>query len=350
MQNMTRGLRDIIVIGGSLGALRPLQEILTALPKQLNVTICVVLHLATQSRGTAELLSTSSVLPIKTATDQMHPEPGAVYVAPPNYHMLLEADGLRVVRGPREHGARPAIDALFRSAAVSHGPRVIGVLLSGTLSDGVLGLAAIKDCGGVTLVQHPADALCDELPKNALLTSKVDYSIPASDIATVLSDIAGQEAPPAPAVPKLLAAQARFAVRASETDSQALELGERTHFTCPDCDGPIWKLDESAQHFRCDVGHAYTSDTLLAGQARAIERALWIAFRVLKERSNLLERMAHDALARGFASSASRYMERCKELQEHIAALADVMNSAAFDPLDAHPVVPETDCQVKSGE
>jgi two-component system, chemotaxis family, protein-glutamate methylesterase/glutaminase len=350
MQKVGRGQRDIIVIGGSLGALNPLQEILGNLPKQLEATICVVLHVATQSRAPAELLSASSVLPVKTATDELGPERGVVYVAPTNYHLLLEAEGLRVLHGPREHGARPAIDALFRSAAVSHGPRVIGVLLSGALSDGVLGLAAIKDCGGITLVQHPADASNDELPTNALLTSKVDYSIPAADLPTVLCELVGQEVPPAPAVPKLLEAQARFAVRAARENTNALELGERTHFTCPDCDGPIWKVNENAQHFRCDVGHAYTSDSLLAGQARAIERALWVAFRVLNERSHLLERMASDARARGFVSSANGYLERCKEIGEHIATLSDVMNSRAFDPVESRPIVPETDCQPKSGE
>src|SRR3982751_1457739 len=159
----------IIVIGGSAGALRPLGQILSALPEDLPATVFVVLHVAAYAgTGILEHLCNLASLKARIASDGAPFGNGEIVLAPPDHHLIVKPGHVRVTRTPRENLWRPSVDVLFRSAAVAHGSRVIGVILSGALDDGSAGLSAIKRCGGLTIVQSPADAEVASMPDSAL--------------------------------------------------------------------------------------------------------------------------------------------------------------------------------------
>src|SRR5436190_15696243 len=151
--------RDVVVIGTSAGGIEALQQVARGLPADLPATVLIVIHLPPRSPGLLpRILSRAGPLPAAHAEDGEEIRRGRIYVAPAGFHMLLDDGRIRLVAGARENLHRPAIDPLFRSAAVSHGRRVTGVVLTGALDDGTAGLRAIKRCGGVTVVQDPAEA------------------------------------------------------------------------------------------------------------------------------------------------------------------------------------------------
>jgi two-component system chemotaxis response regulator CheB len=178
---------DIVVIGGSLGSIESLRELMTGFPNGISAAIFVTIHLLPDANSRLpELLSMWSHLPAKHPRDREEIVPGQIYVAPPDHHLLVGQGFCRVVKGPKENNTRPAIDPLFRTAAVSYGPRVVAVLLSGMLDDGTSGAAAVRARGGLVVVQDPADALCPDMPANAIRAAEVDYTRPVSEIAPLL--------------------------------------------------------------------------------------------------------------------------------------------------------------------
>ena len=187
---MTR--RDIVVIGASAGGVNALLSLAQALPPGFPAAVLIVLHIGSHRSMLPELLTSSG------SHRAIHPQdgeplaPGTIYVAPPAHHMLIEGDVVRLTRGAKEHHARPAIDPLFRSAALAHGPRVIGVILTGRQDDGTAGLRAVKACGGITVVQDPADAEEPGMPTSALRHVQVDHCVPLRLLGDVLARIAGQ--------------------------------------------------------------------------------------------------------------------------------------------------------------
>lgn len=203
-----------IVIGASAGGLQPLLPILSGLPADLPAAIFVVLHLGANSHLT-QILADRTALPVHTATNGTAIEPGHVYVAVPDCHLLMHGQHLLLRRGPRENLTRPAIDPLFRSAACTFARRVIGVLLSGTMNDGTAGLLAIKRCGGLAVVQDPDDAAYPEMPNSAPHHVLVDHVVAAANIPALLNRLVRQPAGDAPSIP--------FDIR-FETAIAALEL------------------------------------------------------------------------------------------------------------------------------
>src|SRR5688572_6531577 len=178
-------MRDAIVIGASAGGVRTLREMLRTVPADLPAAILAVVHIPTHSPSALPLvLNGSGPLPAKAAEDGEPLRKGKVYVAPPDRHLLIEGGRLRLTRGPRENRVRPCIDTLFRSAAVDLGPRVVGVVLSGTLDDGTAGLWAIKDRGGVPVVQRPAQAEHPDIPRNALAHVEVDHVLRVTEMGS----------------------------------------------------------------------------------------------------------------------------------------------------------------------
>jgi len=190
--------RDIIVIGTSTGGVESLTRLTRALPAGLPAAVLVVVHFPTYGDNVLPaLLSQGAALPAASACDGEAIRPGRVYVAQPDQHLLVESGGgrIRLWRGPRENRARPAIDPLFRSAAETFGRRVIGILLAGTLDDGAAGLAAVKECGGVAIVQDPDEALFPEMPRGALRSVAVDHVLPVERIAPLLARLTAPEPP-----------------------------------------------------------------------------------------------------------------------------------------------------------
>lgn len=185
--------RDIVVIGGSAGALEPLRTILSRLPGDLPAAVFVTLHITENSTLTS-LLGRAANMPVHWASDKASFARGHIYVAPADHHLLLLSFGMRLSRGPRENRCRPAIDVLFRSAAASYGPRVIGVLLSGYQADGVAGLVAIKELGGKVIVQDPSEAEVPDMPQQASQAVSIDQSGTAAEIAMLLSHYVAQPA------------------------------------------------------------------------------------------------------------------------------------------------------------
>jgi two-component system chemotaxis response regulator CheB len=324
---------DIVLLGGSSGSLEPLRTILSALPADFPASVFVVVHLAAGQLRPHAALAQHSALPIQLAEDGARFERGRVYMAPSDRHLALEQGVMRVFRGARENGSRPSIDVLFRSAAVEHGARVVGVLLSGALHDGSLGLSAVQRCGGVSIVQLPAEARQAEMPRRALAANTVDHCLPSLQIAPLLLQLAGSDAPESPPVPEELRVEARLALSAADPASPVEALGHPLPIVCPECSGPLSLVSHGGERgYRCHVGHAFSQPAMLAEHAVALERALWVAFRTLKERGILLDRMIEDARSRGRATSTEELEKRRREIELHARAVHRAMAVASQIP------------------
>ncbi|AWB20867.1 chemotaxis protein CheB [Methylobacterium currus] len=311
--------RDIVVIGGSSGATVPLRTILGALPADLPAALFIVLHIPARSLGLlATVTAAASRLPVRAAADGMAIRPGTITLGVPDHHLILTETGIRLGRGPRENMARPSIDPLFRSAAAAFGPRVIGILLSGLLNDGASGLEAIKSCGGLTLVQDPADALADEMPRSALEALEVDLTLSAARIGDVLSDLVrGPAGPRLPVSPEL---RLEIDVAAGERiDSDVLRrIADPAALTCPHCSGVLSQVrDAKPLRFRCQVGHAFSAEAVAKEQEGAVDEAMRVALRIIEERAELVRRMARDGLEAGRMTVAAIYEERAAEYRRY---------------------------------
>lgn len=184
--------RDLVVIGASAGGVEALSQLVAGLPAELPAALLVVLHTPpTRDSRLPAILCRAGVLPAAHARDGERIRPGRIYVAPPNYHLTVDSESLRLIQGPTEKGFRPAADPLFRTAAQAYGARVVGVVLSGALDDGAAGLVAIKQRGGVTVAQDPDEALLASMPRSAIRFEHVDYVLPAAAVAALLVRLAG---------------------------------------------------------------------------------------------------------------------------------------------------------------
>lgn len=319
--------RDIIVIGASAGGLQPLQRILAELPADLKAAVFVVLHIGAASH-LAAVLGRFSALPVVRAASGEPIVFGQVHVAVPGFHMLLHDAHLLLRRGPKENLARPAIDPLFRSAACTFGARVIGVVLSGALNDGSAGLRAIKQCGGIAVVQHPADAAVADMPLSAQRHAAVDYLVPADEIAPLLARLAGEPAGVTPPIP--LEIRVETAIAAQELSGMRAEdeLGRPSRFTCPECHGTLWEIDDgSLLRYRCHVGHAFTAEAMLAAQATKAEEMLWSLMRAHQERAALARRMAAQERAGSHMALAEQLERRAREYDDDAQVVRELLQA-----------------------
>jgi two-component system, chemotaxis family, protein-glutamate methylesterase/glutaminase len=182
----------IIAIGASMGGVDALQRLTAELPRDLPAAICVVQHIGRYTSQLPELLSRSGSLPALHARRGDAIRPGHIYVAPPDHHLLLNNGHIRLTRGPRENWARPAIDPLFRSAAKTYGALTVGVILTGMLNDGTAGLLAVRQAGGIAVVQDPHDAVAPDMPWSALRHAGADFRLPLDQIPPLLAELAGK--------------------------------------------------------------------------------------------------------------------------------------------------------------
>lgn len=326
---------DIICIGGSAGSRGPLRAILGGLPAGLPSSVLVVTHMATRGANwLAESLRGHGTLPMHVAADGETLGPGQVLLASPDRHLVATSTGVRLGLGPRENMARPAVDALFRSAAVAYGPRVVGVVLSGMLDDGAAGLDAIRQCGGVTVVQDPEEAEAPSMPRAALeACGGVDHCLPAAAIAPLLASLSRREAGTAAPPSDLLRMEVEIALGGAIDPDRLREVAAPSVQSCPDCNGVLSEVRGARPlRFRCQIGHATTAEVLLKERERATSEALRVAMRMMQERVNLVRRMAEDARANGRNAVAAMFDEREKEYRSHLEALrAAVLSGMAAE-------------------
>src|SRR5215212_1346152 len=256
-----------IVIGASAGGYDVLRQIVSQLPADLSVPVFVVLHVAANGPGLLPgILSKSGPLPAVHPLDGAYIEPGTIYVAPPDHHLLIDDGRVAVKKGPKENGFRPSIDALFRSAAYSYGPGAIGVVLSGALNDGTSGLWSIKRLGGIAIIQDPFEALYPSMPRSALEYIEPDYKVRSTEIATLLTQLAHERTnedvrveEDMPEVMRRMAKEVQVAAGVNFPEKIILELGEFSPFTCPECRGALIQIKEGKTfRFRCHTGHGFS--------------------------------------------------------------------------------------------
>lgn len=318
---------DIVVIGASAGGLEVLRELIRDLDPGLDAAVFVVLHVGPGSKLPAVLAQGAGV-PVEPATPGGRFERGHVYVAVSGFHLMLHDGHMLLRRGPRENLSRPAVDPLFRSAAASFGGRVIGVVLSGALSDGTAGLRAIKRCGGLAVVQDPVDALAPGMPKSALRHVDVDHVCRADEMGRLLSRLVRQPAGRTPEIP--LDIRLETAIAAQElTDMRADDmLGVPSRFTCPECHGALWEIEDgSLLRFRCHVGHAFGADSVLASQAEEVDRLLSTLLRSHQERAALARRMAEHERRNDRHSLADQLEGRASEYDDDVRIVQQLMRS-----------------------
>jgi two-component system chemotaxis response regulator CheB len=329
---------QIVVIGSSAGGLEALRQIVRDLPVDFPIPICVVNHSAPQAPGLlAEILNRVGTLPAMHASDRDRLVPGQIYVAPPDYHLIVEPGMLRVTKGPRENRFRPAIDPLFRSAAQVYGPAAIGVLLTGNLDDGTAGLWAVKQLGGIAIVQDPADALYAGMPDNAVRHINVDYLVPLAEVPALLADLASRpitERKP-PEVPEHLKVEVKIAMEQNPIDAGLEKLGEPSRFACPECHGVLLQLKEGTRtRFRCHTGHAYSIASLLAAVSEGIEDSLWTAIRSLEQGQLLMCRVADHLRTAHNSEEATLLLERADEARRQSDVLRRLVMAREPLPVD----------------
>jgi two-component system, chemotaxis family, protein-glutamate methylesterase/glutaminase len=327
---------DVIVVGASAGGVEALSRLVRGLPRGLPAAMAVVLH--TSPTGPSllpNILSRAGDLPASAARDGEKFLPGHIYVSSPDHHLLVQSDRtLRVVRGPQENRHRPAIDPLFRSAAQAFESRVLGVLLSGTLDDGTAGLYAVKESGGVTIVQDPEEAIAPGMPRNALKHVQIDYCLPTQEIAALLIGLTSTSPgswKPMPSSDPVTAKEVKIAEFDMAVINGADKPGSPSVFTCPDCSGTLFEIsDGDVSRYRCRVGHAYSPENVLKAQGAALEGALWTALRMLEERIAFLRLMASKAKASQNLPVARDFEARTKELEEQAGAIRTILMKADY--------------------
>jgi two-component system, chemotaxis family, protein-glutamate methylesterase/glutaminase len=252
----------VIVMGASANGIEALGQILGGLPASFAAPVFIVEHVARNSPGQLPaILGRAGPLPVMHPRDGQRIVPGIVCVAPPDRHMLLRNGTVQLSGGPEENFCRPAVDVLFRSAAVAYGASVVGVVLTGYLSDGTVGLVAIKDRGGVAVIQDPKQAAASSMPQSAMANMHVDYVLPIDKIAPVLEALV---ADPNHLVP-LIELEDRIAGGEATPDDRRrmLVASTPTDRACPVCHRPMFQLPERRfRRYRCASGHAFTTPSL----------------------------------------------------------------------------------------
>jgi two-component system chemotaxis response regulator CheB len=333
---------DIVVIGTSAGGVGALQEILKGLPQDLPASVFIVMHLTPHIPSfLARVLLKAGRIPVQPVLGPMNFRRGHIYVAPPDHHIALSRTQVDINRGPRENWNRPSVDVLFRSAATSHGPHVIGIILTGFLDDGTAGLAAIRREGGITMVQDPEDAMFPDMPLNAVQNVQIDHVVPLSQIAPTLVNLVrsrpdrsrmrvSEEVAIETAIAK--ATMTRMNGRA------ALEkLGRPATFTCPECLGPLWELkDGDLVRYRCQVGHAFSAESMMTAQQDAVERALWKALGAIESRVALWRRISERMKGPRLQDLARFYRAKEKEAVRDLEELRGILTrNGDFGPRSA---------------
>jgi len=334
---MTHG-RDVVVVAASAGGLQPLRAMLAALPADLPAAVLVVLHVpASGGRTLPKILDRAGPLAAAGAVDGEPLLRGRVYVAPPDRHLLVVENKVRLSCGPRQNGVRPAADPLFRSAALHAGQRTTAVVLSGTLDDAALGSATVERRGGRVLVQDPGEADYESMPRSAIAATKHPVVLPAVNLGRWVSGLAagtggpgsedGEQRPMATESDAVLDAELAEEISGLLAGNPETNTASRAYsqLSCPDCDGPLYSsFNDGAQTFDCLVGHRWSPQALFEEQSASVERALWLAVRVLEQRGKLAGRLSAAARERSHPLTADQFGTVEEEARQAAQAIREV--------------------------
>jgi two-component system chemotaxis response regulator CheB len=321
--------KRIIVIGASAGGFPVINEILTKLEEDLDAAVLIVLHLSKSSNPAAvvKTLQKNVSLVCEIAQDGLPLKKGHVYIAPPDLHLFVKDSKMFLLQGPHENRFRPAIDVLFRSAAVAYNSKIVGVVLSGLLDDGTSGMEAIKKCGGVTIVQEPAEAEFDDMPTNVLNRVDVDYRVPAGDISYVLHDICVKDAPSEIEPPDDVKIEVAMTEKMSSSLTGMPMIGNLSNYICPDCGGGLWEISREKNHrYRCHTGHVFTEMVLIEKQADAVEESLWVVIRLMEEQRVLLVSAAKHDQSNGMNLQAKQKENQAEHFKNQIDLLKNMLS------------------------
>ncbi len=328
---------DIVVVGASAGGVEALSDLVEHLPADFPAAVFVVLHLSSVAPSLLPaILNRAGALPAVVAEDGRPVEPSTVYVAPPDSHLLVAPGEIRLWRGPAEHTCRPAVDPLFRTAAASYGPRVVGVVLSGTLDDGVAGLAAVKRRGGVGLVQNPDEAQFASMPSSVIATLDVDHVLTVRELAAELEELARTPLPDRvepyePSTPAEL-------LRPKGEDGDPAWRPVTLDLRCPECGSSLSEVEGAEPlEFACPQAHAFSTESLVSRQGDALESALWESVRRLEERASLLTGLAVRARKRGAADAAERLEDQARDNVQRVRFVRRAVLASAIEDLGPMP-------------
>lgn len=327
----------VVVIGTSAGGLVALKILISQLPKNFPLPVLAVRHISPDATGNIllEELNKLDTLICKQAKTGLALKPGHLYLALADHHLLIDENlKMLVTKGAHENRSRPAIDPLFRSAAVTFGVGAIAILLTGYLDDGTSGMRAIKKCGGICIVQDPEDAEYPDMPRNALNNVGIDHCLPLAEMGALLEKLAIKKLGKPKPVPADVLIEAKIAERVLSDLASVNELGDQVPFNCPGCGGVLWQVGkEKEMRFRCHTGHAYTADYLLAEQTNKIEETMWAALRMFEERKNLLTQMARGGKGAGSPTA----LERAEMSQVHIDRIRAILKTTENENGDDMP-------------
>lgn len=335
--------KDIVVIGASAGGIEALSELVRCLPGDLAASVFVVVHISTGSTSVLPgILTRRGRLRAVHASDGARIDRSCIYVAPPSSHLILHGKRIRLVKGPREHGVIPAIDPLFRSAALAFGPRVTGVLLSGNLDDGTAGLELILAKGGRSIVQSPDQAQYAGMPRSAIESGVAMEVLPIVEIANRLMQIVSEAAEDGEMESDNEQHEDEQELAIDELVFDQLhsddQRGVVSGLSCPECNGSLWEIaGPGTLRFRCRVGHAYGVDSLITKQQEALESAFWIALRALEERGALLRRLTRRAKRTGNKGSLQRYIEEAQTVTDRAKTIRDIIISGILSHVAETP-------------
>ena len=322
--------RDIIVIGASAGGTSALKQLVAQLPDDFLGTLFIVLHISPEHRNVLpQILARLCPLPVVQATDSEAIQPSRIYVAPPDHHLVVEQGHVRVTRGPKENRFRPSVDVLFRSAARAYGQRVIGVILTGALDDGAAGLEAVKERGGIAVVQDPFDALYPSMPIQAMKAVAVDHCVPITELGSVLVSLANEAIleEEVNQVSKEMEIEVGVALEDNALERGIMKIGEPSPYSCPECHGVLLRLKQGKLiRFRCHTGHAYSPNSLLVEVTKSIEDALWSTLRGIEESEMLMSHIAQHLHEANDGDTAELFKQKANDAKRR----ADLVRQAVM--------------------
>lgn len=323
----------VIVIGASLSGIDALCELVAALPVDFPAPIFITQHVASHSPGLLpQILTKAGKLAATHPNSPEVIEKAHIYVAPPDRHMLIAKGYVRLSHGPHENLARPAIDPLFRSAALAYGPAVVGVVLTGQLDDGTAGLLAIKDRGGTTIVQEPSEATAQSMPLSALRHVSIDHRCKLADMAILLTELAKDDPDEVELEPvaALMETENRIADGIfNVADWWHLErMSTPSGLNCPTCRSALYELnDRRVLRFRCRSGHAFSALSLLSGQVDARENLMSSIFGVLIEEITLSRQLLDHPEYTSNPQVAGGLPARLSSLEKEAAQICDWLHA-----------------------